>query len=461
LIEGVGKHFNETIEAELVDHTVESDGTHVAKIHLNFEKGIKTHKNYRLSRFLTFGIIHNMLLKVFIPSTLVTALMIFLLNGTQNIPLLIATPIVGFILAAVLGIAVASPLRDVSGELKKIENLNLSEDLVVSTGDEIEDFYKSVMSMKDNLRAEFTYFKGGMDDLYSFTEKFATVAQNMNEVADLIASSVQEVAEGATHQAMETDNSVGILADNIETLNKISQKELEGKQSLESAVEQIEVSFNDLERVFNNLNLVKDRFGEVNTQGKELSKKVSDITAIVSTVESIAEQTNLLALNASIEAARAGEMGRGFSVVAEEIRKLAEDSKEAVSTINNNLKQFTHGVDFMVKQVNDQFIELDNGTKTMASVTEESKVSASRIKVVSESISEISKQLSDETNKINHVFENMHTLAAIAEENSATSQEMSANVTHFSSEIQNLLDSIAELEKVASFLKTELNNYKI
>ena len=461
LIEGVGKHFGETIDAKLIDHTIESDGTHVARIHLDFEKGIKVHKRYKMTRILSLGFIKNIPFKVILLPVIITALMIFFLNGTANLPLLIATPLVVFAAGIFMGGTVTKPLHDMTSELKKIETLNLSEDLVVSTGDEIEGLYQSVANVKENLRAEFTYFKGGMDELYSFTEKFAAVAQNMSEVSDMIASSVQEVAEGATHQAMETDTSVGILADNIETLNQISQKELEGKKSLESAVDQIEISFTDLERVFENLNLVKERFGEVNEQGSELSKKVTDITAIVGTVESIAEQTNLLALNASIEAARAGEMGRGFSVVAEEIRKLAEDSKEAVGTINNNLKQFTQGVDFMVKQVNDQFIELDNGTKTMASVTEESKSSAARIKVVSESISDISKQLSDETDKINHVFENMHTLAAIAEENSATSQEMSANVTHFSSEIQNLLDSIAQLEKVASFLKNELKNYKI
>ncbi|GAB6107892.1 heme NO-binding domain-containing protein [Fusibacter bizertensis] len=461
LIEGVGKHFNEKIDAKIIDQMVESDGTHVARIHLAFEKSPKQIKTYKFSKFLAFGFIKSVTLKVILFPTILSAAVIFIFNGVENIPLLIATPLAVFLGGLLNGSAVNKPLKELSIELEKVKKLQLSDDLVIRTGDEIEQTYKSLTSAKESLREEITYIKGGLDDLYSFTERFSTVATNMSEVSDLISRSVQEVAEGAIHQATETESSVSILSDNIEILNTISKRELEGKESLEAAVKQIEVSFDDLEMVSIKLKGVKDKFAEVNTQGTELSNKVSDIITIVSTVESIAEQTNLLALNASIEAARAGEMGRGFSVVAEEIRKLAEDSKHAVNTINSSLKFFTQGVNNMVQQVNDQFKELENGTQTMESVTVESKVASNRIKNVSSSISEISKQLSDETAKINKVFENMHTLAAIAEENSATSQEMSANVTNFSSEIASLSTNISELEEVVLFLKEELKRYKI
>lgn len=461
LIEGVGKHFNEKVEAKIIDQKVESDGTHVVKFHLTFEKSDKEIKHYSLSKILSLGFIRSSETKIIIVPALISLVLVFVLNGTENLPLLIATPLAVLLAGIINGRAVNKPIRDIKDELVKIKELELSDDMIIKSGDEFESTYDALAGAKDRLREEITYLKGSMDDLYSFTGKFSGVAKNLGDVSDLIASSVQEVAEGAIHQATETENSVSILSDNIDILNTISQRELDGKENLEAAVKQIEISFEDLESVSNKLNLVKDKFAEVNSQGNELSTKVKDIIKIVSTVESIAEQTNLLALNASIEAARAGEMGRGFSVVAEEIRKLAEDSKQAVSTINNSLNQFTQGVNHMVQQVNDQFIELENGTRTMENVTEESKNASKRIKHVSVSISEISKQLSDETAKINKVFENMHTLAAIAEENSATSQEMSANVTSFSSEIVSLTENITELEKVVLFLKDELKKFKI
>ena len=176
--------------------------------------------------------------------------------------------------------------------------------------------------------------------IHNFNLKFKGVVTKLTEVSDTIAETVQEVAEGAQHQAEETERSVSILSDNIKTLNDISKEEIERKGLLEHAVVNIEATFNDLLGVSNKLNGVKESFSEVNHQGQQLASKVNDIIHIVSAVEAIAEQTNLLALNASIEAARAGEHGRGFAVVAEEVRKLAENSKKAVNTINSSLNQF-------------------------------------------------------------------------------------------------------------------------
>lgn len=460
LIEGVGKHFGEKIDAEIVEETKEGE-VYVVKIHLSFEKTPKKVKKYAFSRVLSLGFIKSFPLKSAILPALVSATAIFAVQGTQNLVLLISIPLMVLVSSAIGNLLLFKPVKDIKEEIEAIRVLDLSKDLKIITADQFEGILGDLSEAKEHLKEEFTYYRGGMDDLYSFIGKFSKVAKNLGDVSELIASSVEEVAEGAQHQASETEASVSILAENIKILNEISTQELNGKKSLEDAVEQIEVSFKDLEKVSGKMNSVKQNFSKVNETGKDLGMKVKDIISIVGTVESIAEQTNLLALNASIEAARAGEMGRGFSVVADEIRKLAEDSKEAVSTINTNLNEFILGVNDMVAKVNDQYGELDAGTKTMENVTAESKTAAKRIHAVSGSISEISTKLSMETEKINQVFDNVHKLAAIAEENSASSQEMSANVTSFAGEISKLTENIDELEKVVLFLKNELKRYKL
>ncbi|SDI72469.1 heme NO-binding domain-containing protein [Proteiniclasticum ruminis] len=460
LIEGVGKHFGEKIDAEIVEETKEGE-VYVVKIHLSFEKTPKKVKKYAFSRVLSLGFIKSFPLKSAILPALVSATAIFAVQGTQNLVLLISIPLMVLVSSAIGNLLLFKPVKDIKEEIEAIKVLDLSKDLKIITADQFEGILGDLSEAKEHLKEEFTYYRGGMDDLYSFIGKFSKVAKNLGDVSELIASSVEEVAEGAQHQASETEASVSILAENIKILNEISTQELNGKKSLEDAVEQIEVSFKDLEKVSGKMNSVKQNFSKVNETGKDLGMKVKDIISIVGTVESIAEQTNLLALNASIEAARAGEMGRGFSVVADEIRKLAEDSKEAVSTINTNLNEFILGVNDMVAKVNDQYGELDAGTKTMENVTAESKTAAKRIHAVSGSISEISTKLSMETEKINQVFDNVHKLAAIAEENSASSQEMSANVTSFAGEISKLTENIDELEKVVLFLKNELKRYKL
>ena len=237
LIEGVGAHFNEKIEAKILDKKVESDGTHIVRIHLAFEKSPKHIKTYKLSKLFSFGFIKQTSLKILLIPTLLSALFILIMNGTDNLPLLIGTPLVTLVSGLLIGKIVNAPTKGLQEELEKIQKLELSQDLLVRTGDAVEETYGALTRAKESLREELTYMKGGMDDLYSFTGKFSKVAQNMSEVSDLISRSVQEVAEGAIHQATETESSVSILADNIDILNLISKRELEGKESLEAAVE--------------------------------------------------------------------------------------------------------------------------------------------------------------------------------------------------------------------------------
>ncbi len=461
LIEGVSEHFNEPIDVEIVDKSVAADGTHTVKMKLSFEKSPIQLKRFNFSKVLSLKFIKNPLVKAIWLPVVSSTLVAGIITQFDNLLLLLAVPTVTAVTAYLAAAAVQSPLMTINEQIDEMEQFNLSSQHRVDTDDRYEALFERVGEAKGKIQEQMTYFKGGMDDLYSFIDKFGGVAENLSKVSDKIAGSVQEVAAGAVHQASETEKSVSILSGNIELLNEISERENEGQVHLESAVSQIEVSFEDIENVANTFNGIKDNFSEVNAQGIALSQKVQDIISIVKTVEAISDQTGLLALNASIEAASAGEAGRGFSVVAEEVRKLADNSKQSVNTINASLEDFIKGVNSMVEQVSDQFDALDDGVNTMNSVTNKSREATQSVAKVSRNIAEMSHQLSIETTKISGVFENMNTLAAIAEENSATSEEMSANVTQFSSQIIDLMENIHELEKVVLFNKKELEKFKL
>ncbi len=460
LLEGGASYFNEKMSYEIVDKSTLNDGRHQMKLKITVEKGTNEYKTFTTSKLLSLGGITRYIpLKIaFIPGIL-SGVSTGLITGNW-----LAGGITGAVaLAATMATArvVWAPTLTAIDEVNKMGELSFESNLVVKTGDSYEQIFGEIQNVKENIKEDFILFKGGVDDIHNFNMKFKEVARNMTDVSDIISTNVQEVADGATHQATETERSVGILSENIKILNELSEEEIARKDNLEESVANIEESFKELQVVSENLNTTKERFAGVNERGQDLAARVQDIIEIVSTVEGIAEQTNLLALNASIEAARAGEHGRGFAVVAEEVRKLAEDSKDAVSTINENLQLFTEGVHTMVTEVGNQFVAIDEGSQKLSQVAESNRKATDQIADVAEGIVELSERLSAETQKVSEVFQNMHTLAAIAEENSASSEEMSANVHEFSSQLGDFNDYIGELEKLSVNLKTELKKYKL
>lgn len=185
------------------------------------------------------------------------------------------------------------------------------------------------------------------------------------------------------------------------------------------------------------------------------------ITDIVSMVSSISRQTNLLALNASIEAARAGDAGKGFAVVADEVRQLSEETDDAVDKINAYLDGFLKEIEKMVADIDYQYVTLNEENANLSEAVSTTNEANMRIKTVSEYLIETARKLENEAESISKVFQNIESLAAIAEENSASSEEVSANVTHYADQIKGLTENVIEFKKITLGFKEDLNTYKI
>ncbi len=455
MLEGAAKYFKEDINIETLEKTED-----FTKISITFPEEIYYQKKFRFNKALSFGFMKNMegkialssLLLVGIPGVLLSK---FVVPSIAFPGILVLSTLVPFLVSKGL----FKPLKSIYSSLDEIMNKDLSIVEDISTNDFFEDINNKLKDLKESLKTDFVGYKGTTDELNVFADKFAEISSNMSFTSSEISNVVEQVAGGAINQAEETEQAAYQLNNSIVSLNDVVRKENLGKDELESAVEQINMGFEDLKSTSDSLNHVLLQFSKVKSKGQDLQNRAAEVRNIVETVEKIAEQTNLLALNASIEASRAGEYGRGFTVVAIEIRKLAEGSKEAVQTINDNLESFIKDIDGFVFDISDQFNILERENVKLNSVAEENQASVNSISQVSDLIIELTNELTNETNNINNISQGIESLAAIAEENSASSQEVSANVQAYTEEIRKMTESIHEFKKVSMEFSKDLEKY--
>ncbi|WP_117170144.1 methyl-accepting chemotaxis protein [Paraliobacillus sediminis] len=275
-------------------------------------------------------------------------------------------------------------------------------------GDELSDLATSFNKMATNLKSMMHQVISTSDLVASSAEELTTSAEETSKSTETISESIQQVANGAEHAT----NSVQESATSLEEVNTGVQAIAEnaslisdvGSQATEKAKEGGVFVDNTVKQI-NEISHSVTQSAKVMKTLENRSQEIGEITEVIS---NIAEQTNLLALNAAIEAARAGEHGKGFAVVADEVRKLAEQSQISSSQISNLIKAIQEDMVLSNQSIDKVSVDVKEGLN----IVKQTEVNFKEIYVFMEQLSE---QITD--------------MAATAQEISASTQEVSATVT--------------------------------
>ncbi|NLW22493.1 MAG: methyl-accepting chemotaxis protein, partial [Tissierellia bacterium] len=290
------------------------------------------------------------------------------------------------------------------------------------------------------------------------------ISKNANETSisvEEVAKAVEELANGAYEQAKESSKgyeSVSQLAEKFEEAMK-------GANILEGYAEETSKINRDNVEVVKELKASIARNNEeisnISTKILALSDKSNSIREIVATVNGIAEQTNLLALNAAIEAARAGDAGRGFGVVADEIRKLAEETHEATIMVEKI-------IDEIGEEIETTKAEMDVANSTLEKSNEVVENVLKSFDVIQEAVENTLNQINSLVESINTVEEMkgevvaaIEHITSIAQESSASTEEVSASVEEQSATIEEISNMTIKLKEMAGELEAIIDKFKI
>ncbi len=381
------------------------------------------------------------------------------LDGLKSTSILISVVFILLGLADVYFIAgaITKGIKLTSKHLKFLAEGNLSETIqpkYLKSKDEVGEMTNAMKNMQGSLRNMIQKIKDNSTDINTQSDQLSLVAEEISSTAQGVTQAITEVAQGTNDQSESLIAVTGILD---EFNNKLDG--MVGEiQSVDSNSREISVMANDSSAEMNRLNEsvtdVSHSFKEFYEKITALGQDVSQISHITKLINDIAEQTNLLALNAAIEAARAGEAGKGFSVVADEIRILAEKSKESASHIGDIVNEIAKRTESMVtnstvmdSQLMEQVQVIENTLVSFQKIIAAIDEIIPEIKRIKGSAETIERDKNDVRSKIEEISTISLEVSASSEEISASSQEMSASTEEVAASAQVLSSATGKMLK--------------
>lgn len=331
--------------------------------------------------------------------------------------------VIGLIITSVLTSIVVSkgiqPLQHVAASLKDVAagGGDLTARLKVESQDEVGEVAAAFNEFMDKLHPL-------MQDIHRSATTVQTVSQSLNTQTSQASGQMQD-------HCLETDKVVTAVTQMSMTAKEVASNTNATAQAIEDANSQVTEAQREVEQAIEGITELVTEIDSTSDAISELSLQTEKITKVLDVIGEIAEQTNLLALNAAIEAARAGEQGRGFAVVADEVRSLASRTQNSTHEIGDMLKQLQNGVS---RAVSTMSVSQKRGVKT----AEESALIQQSLSGVHHSIGTI-RDMGIQT-------------ASAAEEQSAVAEDINQNLVAIQQIVNNINETLQHAESISTQL---------
>lgn len=370
----------------------------------------------------------------------------------NTIFVIIITILIGTVIAYILIKSIISPINILKNKAIVVSNGNLTERINIQSKDEIGELAHAFNTMTINLRQLIEQINVSAEHVTASSEELQATSEQATEISEQITTSIQNVASGAETQVVGSEQCVKAIEEVSLGIQRIAESSFAVKKSSQEATYLSEQGNQFIQKAIQQMGLIEKGTQNTTEAILQLNERSKEIGKIIGVITEIADQTNLLALNAAIEAARAGENGRGFTVVAEEVRKLAEQSRASAAQIIELIERIQNDTEIANREMNGNIKEVERGIMAFQDTGEAfNKVlhAVEQVSIQIQDVSAESEQISANSEEVTALVEQLaqiareasiksQNVAAFSEEQLASTEEMSASSEALSKLAQDL-----------------------
>ncbi|MEA4846275.1 MAG: methyl-accepting chemotaxis protein [Clostridiaceae bacterium] len=372
------------------------------------------------------------------------------------------TIIISILLSFYISGVVSKPVAKLSAVAEKVAEGNLTgEGIHIRNKDEIGDLAQSFNKMLSNLKSVVDKTMQSSYEVAASSKELMAGSETASSASEQILSSVQNASGGIQNQKFSIDSISSAMEETSAEIQQIAANMQQVSSNAQGLNELSDRGYKALGAVIEQMEKISTSSKESVNAVKSLETMSQKVQTIISMITDVSSQTNLLALNAAIEAARAGEQGRGFSVVAEEVRKLAEQSGSAAKEISDTIKAMNGQIESIVSIIEDEALKVNTGTEVVSQANSSFEEISKGVGSILSQVQEISSATQQITSGIEQVVAATGEIMEAAANNSASMEEVSLAIEEQTASMEKISDKASALAELAAELEATVSVFKV